>query len=330
MTTETAVGDVNSKAPHQVHDGGGASAVKKKVLGTLRAYVALTKPRIIELLLIITVPSMVAAHRGIPRPATLAATILGGTLAAGGANAINNYFDRDIDARMARTKGRPIPSHQIRPRRALVFGIFLGVSAFVFLDLTTNRLASSLAAGALGFYVIVYTLILKRRTPQNIVIGGAAGGVPALVGWAAVRGKVELPAVALFFLVFYWTPSHFWALAIKHKRDYEAAEVPMLPVTRGIPYTADHIVLYTWLTVAVSLIFFAVGGAGVVYLASAIVLGIEFLRRAYALRSCSRTKGEGKEVTAAAMHLFKYSNLYLALLSAAIVVDVLAATSRLR
>ncbi len=324
MTTEPVAEErIQAPDPDQLEPKS-APVAKSSFKATVSAYVALTKPRIIELLLITTIPSMVSAQRGFPRLTTLLATIVGGTLAAGGANAINNYFDRDIDARMARTRRRPIPSQKVSPRAALLFGSVLGIVAFVFLGFTTNWLAASLAIGALGFYVIVYTLLLKRRTSQNIVIGGAAGGVPALVGWAAVTGKVEIPAVVLFLLVFYWTPPHFWALAIKHKKDYEEADVPMLPVTRGIPYTAGQIVLYSWLTIAVSLVFFAVGGAGIIYLGSAILLGIELLRRSYLLKSLARSNAAHKEVVSSAMHLFAYSNIYLALLSAAIVVDVLA------
>jgi protoheme IX farnesyltransferase len=329
MTVEVAKGESKGNSTRIRSRSRSLHPDSRTLATTLRAYLALTKPRIIELLLIVTVPAMVAARRGIPPIGTVVATIVGGTMAAGGANAINNYFDRDIDARMARTRSRPIPAHEISPRHALGFGVILGCVAFVFLGFTTNWLASSLAVGALAFYVIVYTLVLKRRTPQNIVIGGAAGGVPALVGWAAVRGKVEFPAVVLFFLVFYWTPPHFWALAIRYKDDYAAAEIPMLPVTRGVVYTAEHIVLYSWLTVAMSLLFFAVGGAGVVYLTSAAILGIELLRRSYALRSVARQTEEQRDAVKSAMHLFKYSNVYLALLSVAIVVDVMVSSSGL-
>lgn len=324
MTAEVVVGSKRDGVSHTSGEEGKASSVSKRARVRLGAYLALTKPRIIELLVITTIPSMVAAQRGIPPLGTLAATIVGGTMAAGGANAINNYFDRDIDTQMARTRRRPIPAQKILPGRALIFGLVLGAAGFVFLGITTNWLASSLATGALAFYVVVYTLILKRRTPQNIVIGGAAGGVPALVGWAAVTGRVDIPAVVLFFLVFYWTPAHFWALAIKHKDEYEEAGVPMLPATRGIAYSARHIVFYTWLAVATSLLFFATGGAGLVYLGAAVVAGIEFLRRAHALRSIVHSGAEPRLVTASAMRLFKYSNIYLAILSASIVVDVLA------
>ncbi len=304
--------------------GGAASSRLQGVLAKVGAYLALTKPRIVELLVITAVPSMVAASQGLPSIKTLVSTLFGGALSAGGANAINNYFDRDIDERMARTSSRPLPARRVEPRKALVFGAVLGLAGFVFLGVTTNWLAASLATAALLFYVVIYTLYLKRRTPQNIVIGGAAGGVPALVAWAAVKGKVELPGVILFFLVFYWTPPHFWALAIKHEDDYRKANVPMLPVTRGICYTARQIVLYSWLTVATSLLFYSFSGAGIVYLAAAILLGVELLRRAYVLRSAAESEFDRSVTLASAIDVFRYSNVYLALLSAAIVVDVLA------
>lgn len=304
----------------------------RRLLSGIGAYVALTKPRIVELLVITAVPAMVLAHRGWPPLRTMLATLVGGSLAAGGANAMNNYFDRDIDERMQRTRRRPIPSHKVAPVHALIFGCSLGVVAFVFLWLTTNLLAASLAIGALLFYVFVYTLGLKRRTPQNIVIGGAAGGFPALVAWAAVRGRLEAPAALLFLAVFYWTPPHFWALAVKYRSDYREAGVPMLPVDKGIAFTAQQIVLYSWLCVATSLLLFAVSGLGYLYLVSASCLGVELLRRSYALRAASLRETEGESsrekatlepVERRAMRLFSFSNAYLALLSVSIVLDVL-------
>jgi protoheme IX farnesyltransferase len=293
------------------------------VPSTVRAYIALTKPRIIELLVIVAVPAMVLAHRGFPSPDILVATLLGGTLAAGGANAINNYFDRDIDEKMARTRRRPLPSKQIAPRNAFLFGVFLGVASFAFLAVTTNLVAASLALGALVFYVLIYTLFLKRRTAQNIVIGGAAGGFPALVGWAAVRGRLDPPALVIFLLVFYWTPPHFWALAIRYRSDYAAAGVPMLPVTKGVRYTAKQIVYYAWLTVATSLLLFVVGRLGVLYAVAAIGLGIELLRRCYSLERTAAASEQEDEANRKAMALFGFSNAYLAVLAAAVVADVL-------
>jgi heme o synthase len=284
--------------------------------GTLRAYVALTKPRIIELLLVTTIPTMVLAQRGVPSLWLMAAVIIGGTLAAGGANAINQYVDRDIDDVMRRTRNRPLPRHAVEPRNALAFGVALSVISFVFLALTVNLLSALLAASAIGFYVFVYTLWLKRSTPQNIVIGGAAGCVPVLVAWAAVTGTVGVPALILFAIVFYWTPPHFWALALRFKGDYAAANVPMMPVVRGEAETARQIVLYTLLLFAVSLLLFPAAEMGLIYLVAAVGLGAVFVW--FALRVL-RDASDGK----AAIGLFRYSISYLTLLFAAVAVDSL-------
>ena len=283
---------------------------------TLRAYVALTKPRIIELLLVTTVPTMVLAAGGLPSPWLMAAVVIGGTLAAGGANAINMYVDRDIDDVMRRTRHRPLPRHAVTPSRALAFGIGLSVVAFVFLALTVNLLSAVLALSATGFYVFVYTMWLKRSTPQNIVIGGAAGCVPVLVAWAAVTGEVGLPALVLFAIVFYWTPPHFWALALRYRGDYAAARVPMLPVVRGEVETARQIVLYTIALIAVSLLLLPAAGMGWIYLVAAVVLGGLFLRQALRLRADAAS---GR----AAIGLFRYSISYLTLLFAAVAADAL-------
>jgi heme o synthase len=285
-------------------------------MDTVRAYIALTKPRIIELLLVTTIPTMVLAAGGLPSPWLMAAVILGGTMAAGGANAINMYVDRDIDDLMRRTRHRPLPRHAVRPRAALAFGIGLSVAAFGWLALTVNLLSAVLALSATAFYIFVYTLWLKRSTPQNIVIGGAAGCVPVLVAWASVTGSVELPALVLFAIVFYWTPPHFWALALRYRGDYAAASVPMLPVVRGEAETARQIVLYTIALVAVSLLLFPAAGMGWIYLAAAVVLGVAFLWRALLLRADA---ANGR----AAIGLFRYSISYLTLLFAAVAVDAL-------
>ena len=211
----------------------------------VRAYVALTKPRIIELLLVTTVPAMVLAQRGIPPLGLIAATLVGGSLAAGSANAINQYLDRDIDQLMTRTRRRPLPAHAIEPEDALVFGLALGVVAFAELAVFTNLLAAFLTLLAIAFYVVVYTIWMKRTTPQNIVIGGLAGALPPLIGWAAVTGDIALPGLFLVAIVFYWTPPHFWALSMRLAKDYRAAGVPMLPVVRGIPETTKQIALYS-------------------------------------------------------------------------------------
>ena len=224
---------------------------------TLRAYVELTKPRIIELLLITTVPAMVVAADGWPGWWLVIWTLVGGTLSAGGANTINQVADRDIDRIMTRTKDRPLPTDRVEPARALVFGVGLGVGGFVVLALSSNVLAATISTLGLVFYVFVYTLWLKRSSAQNIVIGGAAGAVPALVGWAAVADEIALPAWIMFAIVFFWTPPHFWALAIRYKDDYAAAGVPMLPVVVGERRTLEHITPYTAVLVGVSLLLTA-------------------------------------------------------------------------
>jgi protoheme IX farnesyltransferase len=297
--------DVKARAP-----GGSGPA------DTLRAYVALTKPRIIELLLVTTVPTMVLAQRGLPSPWLMAAVVIGGTLAAGGANAINQYIDRDIDDLMRRTRHRPLPRHAVEPRSALVFGVVLSIVSFGWLALTVNLLSALLAASAIGFYVFVYTLWLKRSTPQNIVIGGAAGCVPVLVAWAAVTDTVGVPALVLFAIVFYWTPPHFWALALRFQGDYAAAKVPMMPVVRGEAETARQIVIYSLLLVAVSLLLFPAAEMGLIYLVAALVLGAAFVW--YAVRVL-RNASDGR----AAISLFRYSISYLTLLFAAVAVDSL-------
>jgi protoheme IX farnesyltransferase len=295
---------------------------------SLRAYIALTKPRIIELLLVTTVPAMVLATREVPgiqlgHWAWLTVwTLVGGTLAAGSANAINCYLDRDIDELMVRTRRRPLPAHQVDPERAVVFGLALGVVSFAVLAWFVNLLAAFLALLAIAFYVVVYTIVMKRTTPQNIVIGGAAGALPPVIGWAAVTGNVGVPALLLFALVFYWTPPHFWALSLRIRKDYAAAGVPMLPVVRGIAETTRQIALYTVLMVAISIVLWAVARMGWVYLAAAVVLGAIFLRQAYALWR----QGASEEAsTAGAIRLYKFSISYLTLLFAAIALDAIVA-----
>ncbi len=277
----------------------------------LGAYVALTKPRIIELLLITTVPSMVLAAGGWPGTWLVIATLIGGTLSAGGANAINNYFDRDIDVVMRRTSRRPLPRDAVRPINALWFGIGLGVMGFVWLWLFANLAAGLLATAALLFYVLVYTMGLKRHTPQNIVIGGAAGAAPVLVGWAAVTGGLDPAAWILFGIVFCWTPPHFWALAMRYKDDYASAGVPMLPVVIGEQRTTWHILAYSLLLAAVSLLLWPIAPTGVLYPIAALALGLYFIVEAVRLiRSPERS-----------MALFRYSTIYLAVLFAMIWVD---------
>jgi heme o synthase len=283
--------------------------------GTVSAYVALTKPRIIELLLVTTVPTMIVAEGGLPSVWLIAATLVGGALAAGSANTINSYLERDIDQLMHRTARRPLVEQQVSPRAALRFGVVLGVAAFALLASTVNLLAAALAIAAIGIYVFVYTLGLKRRSAQNIVIGGAAGCMPVLVGWAAVTGGVGLPALVLFAIVFAWTPSHFWALALRFREDYSRAGVPMLPVVASARDSAIQILLYTVLLVALTLMFGPVGGMGVIYLVAAVALGAVYIWQAVALL---REPGGER-----ALVLFRYSITYLGLLFAAMATDAL-------
>jgi heme o synthase len=284
-------------------------------LGSWRDYVTLTKPRIMVLLLITAAGGMLAGAKGLPSAGLIAATLGGLALACGGASALNHVLDRDIDARMRRTGKRPVASGRLAPERALEFGLALSALSFVVLTSFVNVLAALLALAGNLFYVVVYTGWLKRSTPQNIVIGGAAGAVPPLVGWAAATGNLTVPALFLFLIVFFWTPPHFWALALLIKREYEAARIPMLPVVRGERETARSIVRYTIVLVAVSLLPFAWQSLGALYLGAALTLGLVFLVLALALR---------RETTPArARRLFSYSLAYLALLFLAMAVDPL-------
>ncbi|MEE3211993.1 MAG: heme o synthase [Actinomycetota bacterium] len=294
------------------------SAPPELPLLSLRArvagYVALTKPRIIELLLVTTVPTMFVAEQGVPSVWLMVATVLGGTFAAGGANATNMVVDADIDALMERTKDRPLVTGVVSPRNALVFAITLEVVAFAWLVAFVNLLSAVLAVSATLFYVFVYTLWLKRTSTQNIVIGGAAGAVPVLVGWSAVTNSLGWAPIVLFLVIFYWTPPHFWALAIRYHDDYAKAEVPMLPVVASLETTARRILFYTVILVALTLVFAPVADMGAIYLASALALGAVFTAFALLLR---RDPSEGT-----AMRLFTYSITYVTLLFGAIVVDV--------
>ncbi|HSC48965.1 MAG TPA: heme o synthase [Gaiellaceae bacterium] len=282
---------------------------------TWRDYVTLTKPRIMSLLLLTGAAGMFVGAQGVPRLGTFAVTMAGLALACGGASALNHVLDRDLDRLMRRTGHRPVAEERVTPERALEFGLALMAFSFVLLASLVNVLTAALALVGGLFYVIVYTRWLKRSTPQNIVIGGAAGAVPPLVGWAAATGNLTLPALFLFLIVFFWTPPHFWALALIIKRDYAAARVPMLPVVRGDDETARQIVWYSLLLVAVTLLPFAWHTAGAAYLAAALVLGALFLRLAWRLRR--------ETTTARAGALFHYSLLYLALLFVALAVDPL-------
>jgi len=298
--------------------GGSSPIARRSPALVLRSLFALTKPRIIELLLVTTLPTMLLARRGLPSVELMLVTLVGGALAAGSANTINCYIDRDIDAVMRRTSRRPLVAKgargaTIKPAEALISGIVLGIAATFLLGLLANWLAAALADAALLFYVFVYTLGLKRRTASNIVIGGAAGCFPVLVGWAAVTGKVAWPAIVLFAVIFFWTPPHFWALAMKFKDDYAAASVPMLPVVAAPATVARKIVIYSWIMVATTLVLTPY--AGWIYGACAVGLGGWFLLEAHRLRG---RIADG--AAAAPMRLFHLSIGYLTLLFVAVAV----------
>jgi len=284
---------------------------------TLGAYLALTKPRIIELLLVSTVPTMFLAAGGLPSLWLVLATLVGGSLAAGSANALNCYFDRDIDEVMVRTSRRPLARHTVTPRNALIFGLALGVAAVAFLWATTNALAAGLALAAILFYVCVYTLVLKRRTPQNIVWGGAAGCMPVLIGWAAVTNSLSWAALVLFAVIFFWTPPHYWPLAMKFRDDYARAGVPMLPVVATQLTVARQIVAYSWAMVAASVLLWPLA-TGWVYGLGAIGLGAVFLVGAHRLE---RGIAHGRKVKP--MTLFHLSIQYLTFLFLLVAVDAL-------
>ncbi|MBD1270852.1 protoheme IX farnesyltransferase [Aeromicrobium tamlense] len=283
------------------------------------AYVALTKPRIIELLLLTTVPVMFLAQKGVPDLWLVVATLIGGSLSAGSANALNCVVDADIDQKMRRTSRRPLPRHQVGTQDALRFGLVLGVLSTLWLGLTVNWLSSALALAANVFYVVGYTMILKRRTTQNIVWGGAAGCFPPLIGWTAVTNELAWTPVLLFLVVFFWTPPHFWALAMRYREDYAAAEVPMLPSVTTSAEVGRQIVRYTWATVLTSVLVWPVADTGWFYPSIAILLGIVFLLEAYDLRSRARETEELSVIKP--MRLFHFSNAYLALLFVAAAID---------
>ncbi|TMC42148.1 MAG: protoheme IX farnesyltransferase [Chloroflexi bacterium] len=282
----------------------------------VRDLVSLTKPAIMSLLLLTALGGMFLAARGVPPFGVLAATLIGGAAASGGASSLNHYFDRDIDERMRRTRHRPLPAHRVSTAVAVWWGVALNSFAFVVLAVFTNLLAAALAIGGTLFYILVYTLWLKRTTAQNIVIGGAAGAIPPLVGWAAITGSLDLSAWLLFAIIFFWTPAHFWALALLIRDDYERAGVPMLPVVRGDEATAWSILAYAASLLPLTLLLFIAGGLGYVYLAAAIILGALFI--AYAFRLL-RSGTVHRRAMARAVYL--YSLLYLALLFVAIMVD---------
>ncbi|MGY1624347.1 heme o synthase [Geodermatophilus sp. SYSU D00965] len=293
----------------------------RRLSTTVKAYVALTKPRIIELLLVTTVPAMMLAAHGWPTWRLLLATMVGGTLAAGAANVFNCWYDRDIDRLMHRTERRPLPMGEVSPRGALVFGLVLTVLSVALLAATTTPLAAVLALGAIVYYAVVYTMVLKRHTRHSTLFGGVPGAAPVLIGWAAVTGSLAWPAVVFFGVVFCWQLPHFWALAMRFRSDYARAEVPMLPVVATPLSVGRQTVVWTWLTVAVSLLLWPAGaatGIGWVYTAAAAGLGLWFAFEAHRLL---------RRITSGAatrpMQLFHISISYMTLLSVAIIIDVL-------
>jgi len=289
-------------------------SLKSKLFG----FVALMKLRVVELLLITTVPTMIVAEEGLPSLWLIIATLLGGTLAAGGANAINMYIDRDIDKLMERTKGRPLVTGVLSPREALSFAIGIEILAFVWLWFFVNFLSAVLATSACLFYVFIYSLWLKRSSTSNIVIGGAAGAVPVLIGWSSVTNSLDWPPIILFLLIFLWTPPHFWALAIRYREDYSNAEVPMLPVVVGTKVTGYRMVLYAFQVWAMSLIFVPVADMGLIYLISAIFLGAIFTFFSFQVML--------KPTRKSAMRLFGFSITYITMLFSLIAVDQLVRT----
>jgi protoheme IX farnesyltransferase len=296
-----------------------AAAARPHSLGrTIRAYIALTKPRVLELLLVTTVPVMILAQGGLPDIWLVLATVLGGSMSAGSAAAFNMYLDRDIDAHMQRTVNRPLVTGEVSPRGALIFAWTLAAASTVWLWLTTNWLAAVLSAGAIFFYVVIYTMILKRRTEQNIVWGGIAGCFPVLIGWTAVTGSLSWTPMILFALVFLWTPPHYWPLSMKYKDQYEEVDVPMLGATRSGSQVGLQVILYAWATVACSLLLIPVADMGLVYSVSAIVFGGWFVYESHRLYNRAVRGTEPRP-----MRVFHASITYLTLLFVAIAIDPL-------
>jgi len=296
-----------------------AAAARPHSLGrTIRAYVALTKPRVLELLLVTTVPVMILAQGGLPDIWLVLATVLGGSMSAGSAAAFNMYLDRDIDAHMQRTVNRPLVTGEVSPRGALIFAWTLAAASTIWLWLTTNWLAAVLSAGAIFFYVVIYTMILKRRTEQNIVWGGIAGCFPVVIGWSAVTGSLSWTPMILFALVFLWTPPHYWPLSMKYKDQYEEVDVPMLGATRSGSQVGLQVILYAWATVACSLLLIPVASMGLVYSVSAIVFGGWFVYESHRLYNRAIRGTEPRP-----MRVFHASITYLTLLFVAIAIDPL-------
>lgn len=294
------------------------TAVKRPIGRTIKAYVSLTKPRVMELLLVSTVPVMFLAEGGMPDLWLVLATVIGGAMSAGSAASFNMYLDRDMDAHMHRTENRPLVTGEITPRAALIFSWTLAVVSTVWLLATTNWVAAALSVSAIFFYVVIYTMILKRRTEQNIIWGGIAGCFPVVIGWSAVTGDVAWPAVVLFALVFLWTPAHYWPLSMKYRDDYSGADVPMLGVTRNASQVGLQVILYAWATVACSLLLIPVAGMGLVYTASALVFGGWFIYESHRLYD-QAVRGSNPRP----MRVFHASISYLTLIFVAVAVDPL-------
>ena len=294
------------------------TAVKRPIGRTIKAYVSLTKPRVMELLLISTVPVMFLAQGGMPNLWLVLATVLGGAMSAGSAASFNMYLDRDMDAHMHRTENRPLVTGEISPRAALIFSWVLAVASTVWLLATTNWLTAVLSVSAIFFYVVIYTMILKRRTEQNIIWGGIAGCFPVVIGWSAVTGDVAWPAVVLFVLVFLWTPAHYWPLSMKYRDDYSGADVPMLGVTRNASQVGLQVILYAWATVACSLLLIPVAGMGLVYTASALVFGGWFIYESHRLYDQAVRGSKPRP-----MRVFHASISYLTLIFLAVAIDPL-------
>ncbi len=312
-----SVVDAQSDSP----EGALAAPVSAGLLDVVGAYVRLTKPRVIELLLITAVPAMFLAARGLPRWQDVIVVLVGGYAAAGSANVFNNVYDRDIDEQMRRTRRRPIPRHEITGPSALVFGVVLGLVALAVLGLGGNPLSGALGLAAILFYVFVYTMLLKRRTAQNIVWGGIAGCFPPLIAWTVVTGSVSWAPLVMFLIVFFWTPPHTWALAIRYREDYANVDVPMLPVVKPATVVADQILVYTVITVLTTLALWPIGGTGWLYPVVALAGGVAFLWEAVALRR--RAYRGLTDAALKPMRLFHWSNSYLALVFLALAVDPL-------
>ncbi|WP_420914177.1 heme o synthase [Arsenicicoccus piscis] len=311
---------VTALQPHTDRTTGSGSS---RFPSVVRNYMALTKPRIIELLLVTTFPVMFLAQRGLPDFWLVVNTLIGGSLSAGAANTLNCYLDRDIDALMARTENRPLVTGEISPRNAMRFGVVLTVLSTLWLGLFVNWLSAWLSVAAIVLYVVFYTLVLKRRTSQNIVWGGIAGCMPVLIGWSAVTESLAWAPVVLFLVIFFWTPPHYWPLSMRFKDQYAAAGVPMLPVVAHDVSVARQVVIYTWATVACSLVLIPVAGMGWIYLASAVLAGALFLVEAHRLLARAQDPGNATMASLKPMRLFHYSITYVTLLFMAVAIDPL-------